>query len=89
MPPKGEVGKAMSLYEESLAIDEQVGDLRGKGASYMLWQRCICKRRSRKAMSLYEESLAILEQVGDLRGKGATLHAMAAVYLQKGEVGKR
>ncbi|MEZ4987991.1 MAG: hypothetical protein R2795_23675 [Saprospiraceae bacterium] len=27
---KGEVGKAMSLYEESLAIKEQVGDLRGK-----------------------------------------------------------
>ncbi|MEZ4987992.1 MAG: hypothetical protein R2795_23680 [Saprospiraceae bacterium] len=30
---KGEVGKAMSSDEESLAILEQVGDLRGKGAT--------------------------------------------------------
>ena len=72
----------MALYEETLAILEQVGDLQGKGATLAnMAQVHVTRGELTQAMALYEASLAILEQVGDLPGKGATLSGMANILM--------
>ncbi|MCB9128309.1 MAG: CHAT domain-containing protein, partial [Ardenticatenales bacterium] len=77
---RGELTQAMALYEASLAIREQVGDLPGKGATlHNMAQVHQTRGDLTQAMALYEESLAIREQVGDLKGKGATLSGMANI----------
>ena len=86
---RGDLTTALALYEESLLIDEQLGDLKEKGATLgnmagVYWTRGDLTT----ALALYEETLTILEQVGDLQGKGATLHNMARVYLTRGDLNK-
>ena len=79
---RGDLTQAMALYEETLAILEQVGDLQGKGATlHNMAQVHVTRGELTQAMALYEASLAIREQVGDLPGKGATLSGMANILM--------
>ncbi len=39
-----------------------------------------------KAIALYNQSLEINERIGDVQGKAATLHELAGIYANKGEV---
>ena len=41
-----------------------------------------------KALQLWTESLGLLEKIGDVKGKAATLHNMAGVIAQQGDVEK-
>ncbi|MBC7226886.1 MAG: CHAT domain-containing protein [Thermoflexales bacterium] len=82
----GDLEGAMGLYRESLAIDESLGDLRGKAATLHEMAGILVLRGDLEgAMGLYRESLAIKESLGDLRGKGATLAMMGQVLLAQGQ----
>nr|MBC7244994.1 CHAT domain-containing protein [Chloroflexota bacterium] len=83
----GDLDGAMRLYQESLAIDEQLGDQRGKSAT-LHGMAYIYRVRGDLdgAMRLYQEAKEICEQLGDQRGKSATLHDMAYIYGVRGDL---
>ena len=39
-----------------------------------------------EAIALYQQSLEIKERIGNVQGKAATLHQMAIIYAQQGQV---
>ncbi|WP_129678382.1 CHAT domain-containing protein, partial [Candidatus Chloroploca sp. Khr17] len=85
---RGDLGGAMGLYEQSLALDESLGDVRGKSATLHQMAGVLETRGDLGgAMGLYEQSLAIKESLGDVRGKSATLHQMAGVLVTRGDLG--
>jgi tetratricopeptide (TPR) repeat protein len=76
----------MGLYEQSLALEEQLGDQNGKSTTLHQMAGVLVRRGElEKAMGLYEQSLAVEEQLGDQKGKSATLHAMANVHMARDE----
>ncbi|MBE9069500.1 tetratricopeptide repeat protein, partial [Leptolyngbya cf. ectocarpi LEGE 11479] len=77
----------IALYEESLAIEEKIGNAQGKAAT--LHQLAILKANQGDvagAIALYEESLAITEKIGDVQTKAATLHQLAILKANQGDV---
>ena len=63
---RGALDRAMALYEQSAAIDEQLGDLQGKSATLHAMANVYVTRGDLDgAMRLYEESLALQEQLGE------------------------
>jgi len=83
---QGHPARALKLYEQSLAIDEQIGEVGGKAATL----HAMAGIRDRqgdtaRALKLYEQSLAIKEQIGDVGGKAATLHQMAGIHDRQGD----
>jgi tetratricopeptide (TPR) repeat protein len=94
---RGELDRALALYQESLQLLEQIGDLQGQAASlHSMAQVYLTRGELDRALALYQESLQIDEQIGDLQGKAASLHQMAQeaaslhqmaqVYLTRGEL---
>ncbi len=81
---RGDLDRALALYEESLQIKEQIGDLQGKAASlHQMAAVFLTRGHLDRALALYEESLQILEQIGDLKGKAASLSNMANLFMQQ------
>ncbi|ABQ90959.1 tetratricopeptide repeat protein [Roseiflexus sp. RS-1] len=84
---RGDLDGAMRLYEQSLAIQESLGDVRGTSATLHAMAGVLVTRGDLDgAMRLYEQSLAIKESLGDVRGKSATLHQMAGVLVTRGDL---
>ena len=83
----GQPDAALKHYEQSLALYETIGDVKGKSAT--LHEMAYIYRQQgqvEQAMALYEQSLALDETIGDVQGKSATLHQMAYIYWQQGQV---
>jgi tetratricopeptide (TPR) repeat protein len=79
---RGELERALALYQESLELSEQIGDLQGKTA--LLHQMAgvyVTRGELERALSLYQESLGLYEQIGDLQGVAASLHNMANILM--------
>ena len=84
---RGDLDQALSLYRQSLAIQEQIGDIKGKAASlHQMASVYVTRGELDEALSLYRESLAIDEQIEDIKGKAASLHQMASVYVTRGDL---
>ncbi len=84
---RGELDRALVLYQESLKLDEQLGDLKGKAASlHNMAQVYVTRGDLDRALVLYQESLKLDEQLGDLQGKAASLSMMAQVYVTRGDL---
>jgi tetratricopeptide (TPR) repeat protein len=84
---RGRLDDAMALYEQSLALDEQLGDLRGKSATLHQMANVLDTRgRLDEATALYERSLEIEEQLGDLGGKSATLAMLGQLLVTRGRL---
>jgi len=85
----GEYEKAVSNYEESLKIKEELGDKRGIAITlHQIGMVHHVKGEYEKAVSNYEESLKIKEELGDKRGIASTLHQIGMVHHDKGEYEK-
>jgi tetratricopeptide (TPR) repeat protein len=84
---RGDLDGAMRLYEQSLAIQESLGDVRGTSATLHNMAHVLVTRGDLDgAMRLYEQSLASDESLGDVRGTSATLHNMAHVLETRGDL---
>ncbi|MDY7077505.1 MAG: tetratricopeptide repeat protein, partial [Chloroflexota bacterium] len=84
---RGDLDRALALYQESLQIKEQIGDIKGKAASLsMMAQVYVTRGDLDRALALYQESLQLKEQIGDIQGKAASLHNMAQVYVTRGDL---
>jgi len=84
---QGQVDQAIALYQQSLEINERIGNVQGKAAT--LHEMAIVKAQQGQvdqAIALYQQSLEINERIGNVHGKAATLHQMAGIYAQQGQV---
>ncbi|BCL35694.1 tetratricopeptide repeat protein [Nostoc sp. MS1] len=83
----GEIEEAIALYEQSLALTEQFGNIQGKAAT--LDQLGILKANTgeiEEAIALYQQSLALTEQIGDVQGQAATLNNLGYLKAKRGEI---
>ncbi len=86
---QGDVARAKALYEESLAIQEELQYVRGKSATlHALATIYRDQGELARAKALYEESLAIKEALQDVQGKSATLRDLAYIYRVQGDVAR-
>ena len=77
--------KALDLYNDSLAIDERLGDVKGKSATlHAMANVWVTRGDLDKALDLYNDSLAIKERLGDVQGRSTTLSMMANVQMNRG-----
>ncbi|NEQ33364.1 MAG: tetratricopeptide repeat protein, partial [Leptolyngbya sp. SIO4C5] len=84
---KGDIDRAMALWQESLQLLERIGDVRGKAATLNNIAQVIANKGDiDRAMALWQESLQLKERIGDVRGKAATLNNMAQVIANKGDI---
>ncbi|WP_445242385.1 tetratricopeptide repeat protein [Microcoleus sp. S13_C5] len=61
---QGEVAKAIALYEESLELQEKIGDVQGKAATFaMLGQLLASQGDFDKALNYLQQSLNILQHL--------------------------
>ncbi|WP_292869252.1 tetratricopeptide repeat protein, partial [Nostoc sp. LPT] len=77
--------EAIALYQQSLAIDEQIGDVQGKAATL----HCLGRLKANsgeieEAIALYQQSLAINEQIGAVQGQAMTLGWLGGMAEQQG-----
>ncbi len=82
---QGNYAEARRLYNESLRIMQQLGDLRGMSRS--LGQLGILEQAQgnyAEARRLYNESLRIMQQLGDLRGMSSSLHELGRLEQKQG-----
>ena len=79
----------MGLWQQSLALKEQIGDVRGQAATLHNMAGVIAQQGDvARAMGLWQQSLALKEQIGDVQGKAATLANMAGVIARQGDVAR-
>ncbi|MEH2028148.1 MAG: tetratricopeptide repeat protein [Nostoc sp.] len=84
---KGEVDEAITLYNQSLEINERIGNVQGKATTLQnLGVIYANKGEVDKAIALFNQSLEIKERIGDVQGKAETLHELGRIYANKGEV---
>jgi tetratricopeptide (TPR) repeat protein len=84
---RGEIEQAIALYQQSLEIQEQIGNVQGKAATLHQLGRIYANRGEiEQAIALYQQSLEIQEQIGNVQGKAATLHQLGILYANRGEI---
>jgi tetratricopeptide (TPR) repeat protein len=84
---QGEIEAAIALYQQSLDIKEQIGDVQGQAAT--LHQLGILKANQGEideAIALYQHSLDINELIGNVEGQAATLHQLGALKANQGKI---
>ncbi len=86
---RGEIEDAIALYQQSLAIAEQIGDVQTKAATLHEMGRLKANTGEiEEAIALYQQSLAIAEQIGDVQTKANTLWWLGHIAEQQGNYNK-
>ncbi|WP_414573527.1 tetratricopeptide repeat protein [Nostoc sp. CCY 9925] len=84
---QGNLERALYLWQQSLAIDECIGNFNGKATSLSNMADAIATQGDiERAFSLWHQSLEIVEYIGDFQGKAVILCSMASLIVQKGDV---
>jgi len=66
---RGDLERALALYQESLGLKEQIGDLKGKAASLSMMANVYWERGEYdQAEQLIEQSITLRKQLGHLEG---------------------
>ncbi|MFZ5820276.1 MAG: CHAT domain-containing protein [Chloroflexota bacterium] len=84
---RGNLDKAMQLYEEAMPVLNKQGAIGAKGKSNTLYgmARILFMRGElAEAMELYEQSLEIIESLGDQNDKAIILGEMASIHISRG-----
>ncbi|MEH2260323.1 tetratricopeptide repeat protein [Nostoc sp.] len=86
---QGDIARAIVLWEQSLEISEQIGDVEGKASNLNNTAQVIAQQGDiARAIALYEQSLEISEQIGDVKGKATTLSNMAQIFADQGDIAR-
>jgi tetratricopeptide (TPR) repeat protein len=84
---QGKIEEALGLWQESLSIEESIGNVRGKAATLHQMAGVLAQQgKIEEALGMWRESLSIEESIGNVRGKAATLHNMAWALAQQGKI---
>ncbi|MGH8476606.1 MAG: tetratricopeptide repeat protein [Methylococcales bacterium] len=82
----GNYDTALSYMEQALAIQQQIGDKSGEGATLNNISSIYHARGDYEtALSYLKQSLAIAQEIGDKSGEGATLNNIAGIYHARGD----
>ncbi|WP_298610819.1 CHAT domain-containing protein [uncultured Thiothrix sp.] len=85
----GEYTTALSCYERSLAIRQEIGDKSGEGTTLNNISQIFRVRGDYEtALSYLQRSLAIQQEIGDIAGMSYTLFNMGHIYYQNKETEK-
>ncbi len=83
---RGEHEAALAKYEESLKIEEELGDHLGVASSLLnLGNIHYFRGEYEAALARYEESLKIEEKLGNRFGVARSLHQIGMIYQARGE----
>ena len=83
---QGEVAKAIAFYEQSLELQEKIGNLQGKAAT--LHQLAIIYANQgevEQAIAFYQQSLELKEKIGAVQGKAATFAMLGQLLAAQGD----
>ncbi len=81
---RGDLDRALSLYQESLSLREQLGDKIEIGATLHAMASIFISRGDLDhALELYQKNLELLEHLDDKSALAATLHRMAVVFVMR------
>ncbi|MDX2216576.1 MAG: tetratricopeptide repeat protein [Oculatellaceae cyanobacterium bins.114] len=84
---QGEIEGAIALYYQVLALDEQMGNLKGKATTLCQLGNLKAEQGEiEEAIALYQQSLTLHEQMGNLKGKATTLHQFGILKMEQGEI---
>jgi tetratricopeptide (TPR) repeat protein len=84
---QGDIERALDLWNQSLALNEKIGDVKGKAATLHQMAGVINQQGDvERALDLWNQSLTLHERIGNVKGKAATLNQMAGVINQQGDV---
>jgi tetratricopeptide (TPR) repeat protein len=84
---QGEIDQAIALYQQSIEIEEKIGDVQGKANTlHQLAGIYANQGEINQAIALFQQSLEINEKTGNVQGKAATLHQLAILYSNQGEI---
>ena len=80
--------EAQPLYEQSLAISQEIGDRKQEGVTLNnISQIYDAKGDYGTALKYLEQSLVIHREIGDRAGEGTTLNNISQIYHAKGDYG--
>jgi tetratricopeptide (TPR) repeat protein len=83
---RGDYDTALRYLEQSLAIQQQIGDRSGEGTNLNnISQIYHAKGDYNTALRYLEQSLAIHQQIGDQSGEGTNLNNISQIYHAKGD----
>jgi len=81
-----EYQKALPLFEQSLAISQEIGDRAGEGTTLNnISQIYDARGNYDTALKYLEQSLAISREIGDRAGEGTTLNNISQIYDARGD----
>ena len=84
---RGDLDRALALYQESLQLEEQLGDKREIGGTlHRMAEVFLMHNELDRALEIYQENLKLYEQLGDHKAEAVSLYMMAAVYFQRGDL---
>jgi tetratricopeptide (TPR) repeat protein len=84
---KGDIPKALDYYHKSLAIKEELGDLKGVALSYNnIGVNYDDQGNISKALDYYFKSLAIREEIDDKLGIAVSYNNIGSLYKGQGEL---
>ncbi len=82
----GEYEKAQTYLQQSLAIQQEIGDRQGEGATLNnisgIYQ---AQGDYQTALDYLQRALAIMQEIGNRQGKGATLNNISQIYHAQGD----
>ncbi|MBD2510404.1 CHAT domain-containing protein [Nostoc muscorum FACHB-395] len=84
---QGDTKTAVSYWQESLEIDERIGNVLGKGATLNNMAEVIARQGNiEQALSFWQESLKIIEHIGEFKDKATILNNMANAIVNQGNI---
>ncbi|HLP91259.1 MAG TPA: tetratricopeptide repeat protein [Nostocaceae cyanobacterium] len=84
---RGEFEEAIKLYQQSLEIEENIGNWKGKASTLQNLAEIYAKREEfEEALALFYQSLEIAEHIRDVEGQAANFHGLGRIYLIQGKI---
>ena len=84
---QGDIEHALSLLQQSLNVQERIGDIQGKATTLNSMASIVAQQGDiEHALSLLQQSLNVQERIGDIQGKATTLNSMASIVAQQGDI---
>ncbi|MEH2269932.1 MAG: CHAT domain-containing protein [Nostoc sp.] len=84
---QGDTKTAVSYWQESLEIDERIGNILGKCATLNNMAEVIARQGNiEQALSFWQQSLKIIEHIGEFKDKATILNNMANAIVNQGDI---
>jgi tetratricopeptide (TPR) repeat protein len=84
---QGQIEEAITLYEQSLAIEEAIGNILGKAVTlHELGSLKAKQGQIEEAITLFQQSLVINKTIDNVQVKAATLNQLGSLKFNQGQI---